>query len=87
MVRDGKPRLAPAYRTITNDYHLPDKYSYYAHTLPILDSHLLPIGGGTIHTEQIPHSTEVKPCDYIGLYLIVTASSVVTVNILYRIYS
>ena len=37
------------------------------------------------HKEQVPH-TEVKPIDYIGLYLIVTASSMATINILYRIY-
>ena len=28
----------------------------------------------------------MKPIDYIGLYLIVIASSVATINILYRIY-
>ena len=28
----------------------------------------------------------MKPADYIGLYLIVIASGVATVNILYRIY-
>ena len=30
--------------------------------------------------------TDMKPVDYIGLYLIVIASSCVTVNILYRLY-
>ena len=47
---------------------------------PILFDHyqLLP-PPGKIHTDM-------KPIDYIGLYLIVIASSVVTVNILYRIY-
>ena len=80
-------RTAPlSYLTITNHYHRPDKYSYYAHTLSILDSHLHPIGSGTIHTQQIPHTKEVKPIDYIGLYIIVIAASCVTVNWLYRIY-
>ena len=46
----------------------------------------MPIGSGTIHTQQIPHTKEVKPIDYIGLYLIVTASSMITVNWLYRLY-
>ena len=45
----------------------------------------MPLGFRPIHTQQIPH-TEVKPIDYIGLYLIVTASSMVTINILYRLY-
>ena len=85
MVRIGKPRMAPALRTITKHYHRPDKYSYYAHLLSILDRDVMPIGSGTIHTEQIPH-TEVKPIDYIGLYLIVIASSMATINILYRLY-
>ena len=30
--------------------------------------------------------TDMKPIDYIGLYIIVTAASCVTVNWLYRIY-
>ena len=30
--------------------------------------------------------THMKPIDYIGLYIIVIAASVVTVNILYRLY-
>ena len=30
--------------------------------------------------------TDMKPVDYIGLYLIVIAASCVTVNWLYRIY-
>ena len=30
--------------------------------------------------------TRMKPIDYIGLYIIVTAASCVTVNWLYRIY-
>ena len=30
--------------------------------------------------------TDMKPVDYIGLYLIVTASSMATINILYRLY-
>ena len=77
--------MAPACATITNHYHRPDKYSYYAHTLSILDSHIHPIGSGAIHKEQIPH-TEVKPIDYIGLYIIDTAASCITVNWLYRIY-
>ena len=29
---------------------------------------------------------DMKPVDYIGLYLIVIASSLATINILYRIY-
>ena len=45
----------------------------------------MPLGFRPIHTEQIPFK-EVKPIDYIGLYIIVTASSMATVNILYRIY-
>ena len=85
-VRVGKLTLAPAWRTITNHYHRLDKYSYYAHTLSILDSHIHPIGSGAIYTKQIPHTTEVKPIDYIGLYIIVIAASCITVNWLYRIY-
>ena len=45
----------------------------------------MPIGSGTIHPQQVPFK-EVKPIDYIGLYLIVTASSMATINILYRLY-
>ena len=47
---------------------------------PILFDHyqLLP-PPGKIHTDM-------KPIDYIGLYLIVIASSMATVNILYRMY-
>ena len=78
--------MARGLYTITNHYHLPDKYSYYAHTFPILDSHLLPTWSGAIYKEQIPHTTEVKPIDYIGLYIIVVAASCITVNWLYRIY-
>ena len=85
-VRIGKLRSAPACATMTKCYHLPDKYSYYAHTLSILDSHIHPIGSGAIHKKQIPHTTQVKPIDYIGLYLIVTASSMITINWLYRLY-
>ena len=84
-VRNGKPRLVPVSRRITNHYHLPDKYSYYAHTLSILDSHIHPIGSGAIYKKQIPH-TQVKPIDYIGLYIIVVAASCITVNWLARIY-
>ena len=32
------------------------------------------------------HLLVLRPADYIGLYLIVIAASVVTVNILYRIH-
>ena len=72
---------------ITNCYHRLDKYSYYANTFPILVSDLHPIGSGTIHTEQISHTTEkVKPIDYIGLYIIVIAASMASVNWLFRIY-
>ena len=46
----------------------------------------MPLGFRPIHTEQIPHSKEVKPIDYIGLYIIVIASSCITINWLYRIY-
>ena len=56
-VRVGKLTLAPAWRTITNHYHRLDKYSYYAHTLSILDCDIHPLGSGAIHTEQIPHTT------------------------------
>ena len=58
----------------------------YANSLLVLVSHLLPHGGGTIHTEQIPHTSQVKPIDYIGLYIIVTAASMASVNWLFRIY-
>ena len=58
----------------------------YANTFPILVRDLLPIGSGAIYKDQIPHTTEVKPIDYIGLYLIVIAASCITVNWLYRIY-
>ena len=84
-VRDGKPRMASDLTLITNHYHRPDKYSYYAHTLSILDSHIHPIGSGAIYKKQIPH-TQVKPIDYIGLYIIVVAASCITVNWLSRIY-
>ena len=70
----------------TNCYHLRDKYSYYANTFPVLVCDLHPIGSGAIYKKQIPHTEEVKPIDYIGLYIIVTASSMVTVNWLYRLY-
>ena len=85
LVTIGKPRMVPACATITNDYHRPDKYSYYAHLLSILDRDVMPLGFRPIYTEQIPFK-EVKPIDYIGLYIIVTAASCITVNWLYRIY-
>ena len=59
-VRFGKSRMpygALSYLTITNHYHRLDKYSYYAHTLSILDSHIHPLGSGAIHKKQIPHTT------------------------------
>ena len=45
----------------------------------------MPIGSGTIHTEPVP-PTQVKPTDYIGLYIIVIAASCIAVNWLFRIY-
>ena len=86
MVNPEWRTVPRSYLIITNCYHRLDKYSYYAHTLSILDSHIHPIGSGTIHTEQIPFTEEVKPIDYIGLYIIVIASCMVTVNWLYRLY-
>ena len=87
MVNPDWRAVPLSYLIITNCYHRPDKYSYYANTFPVLVCDLLPIGSGTIHPEQIPHTTEkVKPIDYIGLYIIVTAASCITVNWLYRIY-
>jgi len=42
------------------------------------------------HYQTLPphpkYIVRMKPVDYIGLYLIVIASSVVTINILYRMY-
>ena len=50
---------------ITNCYRRLDKYSYYAHTFPILVSDLHPIGSGAIHKEQIPHSKEIRSARHI----------------------
>ena len=86
MVNPDWRAVPLSYLIITNCYHRLDKYSRYAHLLCILDRRTWPIGSGTIHTQQIPFKEEVKPTDYIGLYLIVIASSVATVNILYRLY-
>ena len=64
MVRDGKPRMVRGLCVITNHYHLAHKYwrasVLYDHTFLILDSHLHPLGSGPIHTEQIPHTTQVE---------------------------
>ena len=49
------------------------EWSGGVHSLPIITASL------EIHTDM-------KPIDYIGLYLIVVASSLATINILYRIY-
>ena len=42
------------------------------------------------HYQLLPPPSKIhmdmKPVDYIGLYLIVIASSIATVNILYRMY-
>ena len=42
------------------------------------------------HYQSLPPPSKIhmdmKPIDYIGLYLIVIAASCITVNILYRIY-
>jgi len=43
----------------------------------------MPAGICPIHPQQI---SQVKSADYIGLYLIVTASSCIAINWLYRIY-
>ena len=48
----------------------------------------LPAAGIKPNTPNMLDSihTDMKPIDYIGLYLIVIASSLVTINMLYRIY-
>ena len=70
MVRVGKPRRAA---------DTPILFDHYQ-SLPAATTK--PKGPKLL--DSIP--THMKPADYIGLYIIVIASSVATVNILYRIY-
>ena len=48
----------------------------------------IPVTAGHYHVLPPPHKIhmDMKPVDYIGLYLIVIIASCVTVNWLYRIY-
>ena len=88
LVSNGKPAafwVGHCYNiilpTITSREINTDESVHNDHKHLILRSDSGPTGLCGISTEIL-----VRPIDYIGLYLIVTASSLVTVNILYRIY-
>jgi len=70
MVTNGKPRLGSRIPAVSHHYQHLPPAWIKPNTPNMLDS---------IHTDM-------KPIDYIGLYIIVIIASCVTVNWLYRIY-